>query len=400
MKSIGLFWSEQAPSMPNSKLHCPLEEVLMKGLPIVYSFDSKKFEFQINLWNCKVKDLSIDKSYIYTAIDFGVICPLATKQLAFLLPFKATAEDFEDLTSSLYHHPELLCSIFKEDLSVSCDSTKTFVLIDGAKKMLMYELSVDNIVKTEYDEANNVTLLLFTINSDLAQFEDRRLFVRFRIKLKGLDSFSIKKQVSNDWLQSAFSSSCLFDVRVNDMRELSKKKRELVEMYGCNLPEFSKIHFFYMADSDESIISDSSLAKDSRLLEKDKWNPYLGDNLVFVSDNIAHHWKKVEGKHLGFRPSGAVENGRLNLTIYPSILQVNSFSLFFKTTFSELDRDRIILYVSIIVLLGVFSSAIVTLVSYLITDSKLSPIVLFIVLAIVIAAIFSHLYFAYKSIKK
>mgnify|MGYP004518350417 CR=1 FL=1 len=397
MKSIGVFWSEYSQQDKGKLKECPLQDG--KKLPVRVENKEDKFELQVNLWNCRVKDLQSTLLFPFLAIDFGVICPIKTKQLAFLLPFKVEKDKFVDLADILFHHSELLCSIFNENLGISKRFNDNYYCIDGDRKLLMYELSVDNIIEMNYDDANNATLIRFSINSDfLEDNSERRLFLRFRFSLDNLDCFAIKKRISNDWLQSAFSSTYLFDIRINDARELSKKKIELLEMHNYHFPKFKKVHFLYMADATESIESDNSVSKDSRLLEKDRWTPYLGENLQFTSENIAHHWKLKESKSIGIARS-ILHDGKLDVKYVPITKPFSSFTLFYKTIFSELETNRIALYSIIVILLGILSSAIVTIVSYAIADSNISPIVLAIVCLFLLSAIVLYLYFSYKELK-
>ena len=180
--------------------------------------------------------------------------------------------------------------------------------------------------------------------------------------LKSFDSFAKKKKVSNDWLQSAFSSTYMFDIRLNDVRELSKKKKELVEFNGFKLPSFSKVHFFYMADSEENVENGSSIKLDKRLLENERWHSYLGDNIEFVSENIAHHWKCKTEIKLGISKVDTANPENPNVTLSPDYRSITNFTLFFKTEFSDCQIKRLILYVLIVMLLGFIASAFVTLI--------------------------------------
>lgn len=54
-----------------------------------------------------------------------------------------------------------------------------------------------------------------------------------------------------------------------------------------------------MADSEESVENGSSIKLDKRLLENERWHSYLGDKIEFVSENVAHHWKRKEEFKLG-----------------------------------------------------------------------------------------------------
>lgn len=363
MKSIGVFWKKEddrtfCQQCPHHKMEIEPSETNNKKT-------DEDFEFQINLWNSDVKSLTSNHKYRFRAIDFGIICPLSTKKIVLLLPFKTEKSDFHDLVKCLSLDADLLCTVFNEDLKSTSEPSKSYYKIDGKKiKLLMYELSKENIEEFIYDEQTNVTQITIKVNSDFntSKFENYRLFVRFRIMLRSFDSFAKKKKVSNDWLQSAFSSTYMFDIRLNDVRELSKKKKELVEFNGFKLPSFSKVHFFYMADSEENVENGSSIKLDKRLLENERWHSYLGDNIEFVSENIAHHWKCKTEIKLGISKVDTANPENPNVTLSPDYRSITNFTLFFKTEFSDCQIKRLILYVLIVMLLGFIASAFVTLI--------------------------------------
>ena len=316
-----------------------------------------------------MKSTVTNEKYRFRAVDFGIVCPLSIRKFVLLLPFKADISEFHDLVRCLSLDADLLCTVFNEDLKSTSEPSKSYHTIEGGKiKLLMYELSKENIEEFTYDEQTGVTQITITINSDFntESFSGYRLFVRFRILLKSFLAFAKKKKVSNDWLQSAFSSSYLFDIRLNDVRELSKKKKELVEFKGFRLPEFSKVHFFYMADSEETVENGSSIKLDKRLLENERWHSYLGDKIEFVSENVAHHWKRKEEYEFGLESVNTQIPQNPNFQFKPSIQPVKNFTLFFKTEFSDCQKKRLLIYILIVVLLGTVASAIIAFMDSLI----------------------------------
>ena len=365
MKSIGVFW-KSFQDQEDLCQTCPQGKD-KKISPNRNLFVDKEFEFQINLWNTEVINIVNRHQFRFRAIDFGVVCPLVTQQLVFLLPFRVADSDFYDLVKCLSLDADLLCSVFNEDLKSTSEPAKSYHKIEGSSiRYLMYELSKENIESFDYDEKSNVTRMLIKINTKFSpeEFQGYQLFVRFRLMLKSFDSFAKKKMVSNDWLQSAFSSTYLFDIRLNDVRELAKKKKELVEYNGFSLPKFKKIHFFYMADSEENVENGSSVKLDKRLLEKERWHSYLGKNLEFVSENIAHHWKAIKKYTLKVKEESDVIDAKKSKYKYePVETTIQNFTLFFKTEFSDYQFNRLLFYVSIIVILGIFASAIVSLIN-------------------------------------
>lgn len=359
MKSIGLFWSNKELKEKKCK-NCFYSQQHAINQASSTKKESNSFDFQINLWNSRVKNVVTGKVTRFRAIDIGVVCPLSARALVFLFPFKVERNDFHDLVRCLSLDTDLLCTVFNEDLRSSSEPAKSYHKIDGADlHYLMYELSKENIETLEYDEQSNLTQMKIVINSDFRNedISGCRLFIRFRIKLQSFDAFAKKKEVSNDWLQSAFSSTYMFDVRLNDVRELSKKRKEFVEHQGFQLPEFNKVHFFYMADSEEIVENGSSIKLDKRLLENDRWHSYLGANLEFVSENIAHHWKKKENFEFPLKNDGS------KLESVTTKKTIKDFTIFFKTEFSDIRGKRVYGYLCLVVLLGWISSSLVTLIS-------------------------------------
>lgn len=284
MKSIGFFWSNNKVVDKKCE-NCPYGKSASLNQ---YKDEDETFDFQINLWNSSIKNTITGQISRFRAIDFGVVCPLSTKKLVFLFPFEVKHEDFHDLAKCLSSDSELLCTVFNESLKTLSEPTKSFHKIDSENSdihYLMYELSNENIeISNDYTQTKLTQLtVVITSNFDLDASSKYRLFLRFRINLRSFDAFATKKDVSNDWLQSAFSSTLLFDIRLNDVRELSKKRKEFIEYQGFQMPEFSKIHFFYMADSEEVVENGSSMKLDKRLLENDRWHAYLEENFEFVS---------------------------------------------------------------------------------------------------------------------
>lgn len=370
MKSIGIFWKE-ADSVKHKKNSSKNRQNLaehavqntIKTVNNQIGYEDKLFDLQINLWNTDVVTTN-NASSRFKALDFGLICPLTTKEITFLLPFKIGENDFVDLASILAKDDDLLCTVFNENLKKTTQSNNTYNVIECDKfKYVMYNLGDENIEGLTYDDNSKISQLTIKINSDFTtkNFVGCRLFIRFRLILKNFHFIARKRKISNDWLQSAFSSTYMFDIRINDVRELPKKKREVVENENhFTLPKFNKVHFFYMADSEETVENGSTMTIDSRLLEKDRWHKYLGEGVEFASDNIAHHWKKKLEKKMTLRGIDFSDPQKPELKLEPTVHYFEDFNLFFKTEFSDINKKRVKLYVIIVVLLGAISSSLIS----------------------------------------
>ena len=156
MKSIGVFWKKDDDR--DYCKQCPHHQMEVKSAETAINNSDEDFEFQINLWNSDVKSLTSPKKRRFRAIDFGIICPLCTKKLVLLLPFKVDESDFHDLARCLSLDADLLCTVFNEDLKSTSEPSKSYYKIDGKNiNLLMYELSKENLEEFIYDEQANIT---------------------------------------------------------------------------------------------------------------------------------------------------------------------------------------------------------------------------------------------------
>lgn len=121
-----------------------------------------------------------------------------------------------------------------------------------------------------------------------------------------------------------------------------------------------------MADSEKTVENGSSIKLDKRLLENERWHSYLGDKIEFVSENVAHHWKKKEERRLVLTSVDFQNQQMPTVGIKPSSTSIINFTLFFKTEFSDCQRKRLFIYLLIVVLLGTVASAIIAFIDSLI----------------------------------
>lgn len=73
----------------------------------------------------------------------------------------------------------------------------------------------------------------------------RNLYFRFRVEDIPENSIFYEENISNDFLQSAFSKTEMIDFRINEVREMNPKAYEEITKDKTFLP-FSKIHFFLL----------------------------------------------------------------------------------------------------------------------------------------------------------
>ena len=354
MKSIGLFW---LPSEPVKENTCPHKEVCktIKQNHVVKAND--EFEVHINLWNTEIQDITNHKRKHLYALDFGIVCPLNLKELVLLIPTKVEKDQFVDLVNWLASDRELMCTVFNDNLTIASKPTKSYHLIgndSGSLNYLFYELSNENIVDINYSKDNGYTIIKIANNiGSIQSAEVINLYVRFRILLNDVSTFAIQRNVSNDWFQSAFSSSYMFDFRLNDVRELDKKVSEKLVHDNYLMTKLNKVHFFYMADADEVVENGSSMKLDSRLLETQRWHSYFGNNVQLNRENLAHHWKKCILKTVRKDDEGKQVDEYVRTPF-------DDFCLYFKVVYSHYKYRRVLIYSTIVFFLGFLASSAVS----------------------------------------
>ena len=117
----------------------------------------------------------------------------------------------------------------------------------------------------------------------------RNLYFRFRVEDIPENSIFYEENISNDFLQSAFSKTEMIDFRINEVREMNPKAYEEITKDKTFLP-FNKIHFFFVGSSEDEQIAGNTDYKDCRLLNYDRWQAYIGDNYDNTRKLIAYHW--------------------------------------------------------------------------------------------------------------
>lgn len=353
MKSIGLFWMPLEQEDENT---CPHKE----ECKIIKQDVAKKkdeFEVHVNFWNTEINDVVNHKRKHLYALDFGVVCPLNLKELVLLIPAKVEKDQFVDLVSRLASDRELMCTVFNENLTIASKPTKSYHLVINENESLLYllyELSNENIVDINYSRDNGYTVIKIANNLEtIPPNKAKNIYVRFRILLNDVHAFSIQRNVSNDWFQSAFSSSYMFDFRLNDVRELDKKVSEKLKHDHYEMAKLNKVHFFYMADADEVVENGSSMKLDSRLLETQRWHSYFGDNVQLNRENLAHHWKKCILKTVRKDDEGKQVDEYVRTPF-------DDFSLYFKVVYSHYKYRRVLIYSTIVFILGFLASSAVS----------------------------------------
>lgn len=295
-------------------------------------------EFHINLWKVKKGVVKVIPNLIF---DFGIKFDSTITELCLFLPFRISKKQgVKDLGKCLSTNRNLLNAVFNEDLICQSASNHCFSKItnntteNDIDPFFIYHLGEDNFRIEDYTEESEIkgTYLTIIINgnpSNNGKTPIEKYYVRFRVYVEKIKEIVRTEILSNDLLQAAFSRMDLFDIRLNEKREIPSKVEEKMKKEQFELCSFNKLHFFYIVDTHETIDNGIDIRKDSRLLENEQWIDYEPHSNIVNVNYIAHHWKRRKED----KP-------------------ISHFSLFFSTIYPRLSIVRLTAYFSVVILLG------------------------------------------------
>ncbi len=255
------------------------------------------------------------------------------KCLNIFLPTKTGSKDFEDIVAKFIGNGDLVNAIFNENYKVVSDGTsKTYEIKNSQDEFVfkVYKTSSNDIAFTDF--ANG------TIISIKVPKEKIKSYYRFRIKGDFIESLSIISKPTNAIFESAFSEIEMIDFRVNEIRDLNHDLLERIREEV--LLKIEKQHFFFICSNEEEIIGNHQPFSSCRNLESKKWDSYVDfpninkNNLLFWKETkkniyLAYHWK---------------ENNK------------ESISTLIKTKYEKNNWITIVKFISIVVLIELFSN--------------------------------------------
>lgn len=302
-------------------------------------------ELHVNIWKVNEGHINL-KSCFY--LDIGLKVSFSYDSVKLYLPFAIAKDNPIDLCQTIMEDRKLLCAIFNDEMlpnpkkntcfcEVTSQANKTTDSCGKTNHFFLYQVDSNNI-EVEFDgqETQSGTWITITMNgnpeneSSLENYKDEQLYIRIRLKVAHNDQFRISESLSNDLIQAAFSRTDLFDLRINELREIDGKVLERMKTDDYSKMSFHKVHVFYITDTRETVLNSSSLKEDSRLLEKGLWLKYEPANSLYDTHYVAHHWKKNSDKDK----------------------DVDSFSVFFSTQYPKISIGRLAVYIFVIIFLG------------------------------------------------
>lgn len=296
-------------------------------------------ELHMNIWKVNQGGIRLHPVFY---VDLGVKVSFKCESIRLYVPFKTKATQQSDLCKTIMENRDLLCAVFNDEMLPEPQPNPCFckvINLTDDRDFFLYQLGADNI-KYEADSVNNIqvgTYISLTLNGnptnedDPKKYKDEQRYVRIRLCVEENDKFAITEHISNDLIQAAFSLTDLFDIRINEKRELDGKILERMKTDGYQQLLFDKVHIFYIADTREDVENESSLKIDSRLLEKNHWLSYEPINSLHNTHFVAHHWRKRrKDKKRPFTDA----------------------SVFFSTKYPNVDFLRLFSYFAVVVIFG------------------------------------------------
>ena len=335
MNSLGILYTMKASATPrmNSKVTA---------------------ELHVNYWKVPKQGGSYHRF-----LDFGVMINQVAHEIdsiSFYFPCQIHGGDITDLGGKL-KDSSLLCTLFNMDMQVqNISSSPSYSMVtpkgtSDRHSFWLYELGPTNfqvssvksggtllsiIIKSQPKSANQ-------INRASTDTINRNLYFRFRVKNIPVNSIFSEEQISNDFLQSAFSRTEMMDLRINEIREMDKKVFEDITE-GRNFLTFSKFHFFFIGSSEDEKIEGNTLYNDCRLIDTNRWKAYMNEFANESKKCIAYHWKRVQDS-----PD-------------KPIIKCN---VFLRTIYSSLNWKKVFKYCGVIVILNIIACLIFEPLKYL-----------------------------------
>lgn len=299
-------------------------------------------EIHVNIWKVKISKNMCIKEHIY--FDFGIMFPACLDNICLYLPFEIKDKNVLDLGELLRTDDSLLSAIFNESMRSQSAENGCYSKIhfredqNEDRDFYIYKIGQNNIEVRDFkvDNKSKPSGSFVNINIvDTPQGENdgnKMYYIRFRVEANDKADVAKSMHVSNNLLQAAFSMTDIYDLRINESREIDVKvKEEMIDQRHYVQCVFNKVHVFYMAEAKEHIDNRSTISLDSRILETNLWEKYEPKSNVNNIVYIANHWKK--------RKKDGEES-------------IKKFSLFFSTIYPKIYLFRLLVYCATVILFG------------------------------------------------
>lgn len=199
-------------------------------------------------------------------------------------PLTINYTDFEDIVGNFINKPDLVSAIFNENYNVKLDPISKFYEICNIDNQFIFNIYKSSTTDLSFE--NNFKGTIVTIKLPI---QEKKIYLRYRIKGDFINSLSTVSKPTNAILESAFSEIEMIDFRVNEIRDLNLS---LLECINKNLFKIQKLHFFFICSNDEEVIGNHQPFLSCRNLENYRWNNYVDLPNTDKQIYLAYHWKE------------------------------------------------------------------------------------------------------------
>lgn len=346
------------------------------GMPV----SDSSIQLHLNLWKPTPKFIW-SRELFY--LDIGIKARFITRDIKIYLPFELDENNaWKDLAHIITNNKPVLRALFNEDYNINqisggCyyrisvnDSSSTnpspeflgFCWLLGVKqfficmkrvieKMKCISTSKDNDSKTFYIYTlgdDNVKInkccdtdgLILSVNIPNQEGIGNKeyYYIRFRVAIKNYRDLVLQTDLSNNLIQSAFTKLDMYNIQINEKRDIPYGPKGVLTSSNFSMATFSEVHILYLSNPKVTVENGSLIKSDRRLIESNKWKNYIPES--YPTDTyIAHHWK--------ISPKGSSVLDKINL--------------FFTARYPRIQTLTIIIYLSVVIILGCLGSLLASL---------------------------------------
>lgn len=291
-------------------------------------------------------------------IDIGILLRDVDdniEELVICLPFRFNTSEVIDLSTHLYEEKfisYLFCHPYRVLTLKDCPTyryaKKEDDDMDGVN-FCIYELWPDSLDTEDLTKGTMLHLKFLSYPKNLNEIREKansdsendkkfNVYVRFRIRNLKENDFCFCEDISNDFIQSAFSKTEMAEIKFNEKKTINHNDYQRITN-GRDFLALSKIHFFFTGSSDDENVIGNKM-DDCELLDPEIWKDYIFANNKFSKKCISYHW---------------------------SVDTNNSNHVFFRTIYSSRNIKKIIKYALVVIAMGFIGSGLVELVVRLLT---------------------------------
>jgi hypothetical protein len=299
-----------------------------------------KVEVHLNFW--QLKENKTKKIRQFLDIGLMIIVPNNSPNLHIFLPF-AIQNPIKDLGQTL-KHTDTLRAVFNEPWRPLDDAdslAETFSVVDFETKTLfqIFPVPEANFKVNQFQYGSQIDI-------SLPKTKKHNTYIRFRVFPISFSPMISEYKPKNAWLESAFTVTEIFDIHVNEKRNLSDDLLKILHSQGYIV--LTKTHVFIMRSDKYDHISSFPISIDSRTLERNIWNEYIGPE-YFREKITAYHWKhKIDDS--------------VPLLNYPE--ELKSYNVYSKFRFQKANWKTILVFISVLFVIGFVGSLLVALIQH------------------------------------